>query len=218
MRRVAALLPIAGLAAFATLSQAGRLQTEQGSFRVMQGTDTVAIEQFTRTPTRLDGTLVVPAQVRVVYSADLTPQATVSRVTLSAYRPGATDTMAAQRAVVVFSGDSIFSENTMGDSTQTRRTATTMGAIPYLNPSFALVEQILRRARVIGGDSVSVPVVPSGTNGQTVAATVRWMRPDSVFITLGTTRMRLMADTAGRVLGGGIPDQNVTVTRTSGMP
>ncbi|MBA1993675.1 hypothetical protein, partial [Escherichia coli] len=85
---------------------------------------------------------------------------------------------AARRATAVFRSDSVIVENVSGDSTTTTRYGTQVGAVPYVNPSVAIAEQIVRRARVLGGGpqaqpvgSVPIPVFVAGTGGQTVVAT-----------------------------------------------
>lgn len=191
---------------------------EQGTFALRQGEALIATEQFTRTAANLEATLSSPQQGRISYSANLTPEATVSRIELRAFPAGAPPGAApAQSSVAVLRGDSVYVDNMVGDSVQSQQVATTAGAVPYLNPSPSLLEQIVRRARVIGGEQVAVPVFIAGSGGQTVPASVRFLPPDSAVVGLGGTELRLRVDAAGTVLGGSVPAQNLTIERT-GVP
>src|SRR5690606_36745236 len=101
-----------------------------------------------------------------------------------------------------------------GDSTQTAVRATPVGSVPYLNPSPALMEQIVRRARAIGGTDVHVPVwLPSG-GGQSANVAVVFSASDSVRLTLAGTPILLHIVQQTRGLSGSMPSQNVTITRS----
>ena len=75
------------------------------------------------------------------------------------------------------------------------------------------MEQIVRRARVMGGEQVQVPVFVAGTGGQTEPTTVTFMPPDSATVMLGNTEVRLRVDEQGRLLGGRVPAQNLLIER-----
>ncbi len=66
------------LALLLTLSVAVQ---DSGAFVVRLGTDTVALEQYTRTATQLRGEYVVrtPRSLHRIYTADLNPDGTVRR-------------------------------------------------------------------------------------------------------------------------------------------
>ena len=83
--------------------------------------------------------------------------------------------------------------------------------MPYLNLSFALLEQALRRARV-SADTSRVAFFNLG-GGQTVTATVSRLGADSLRLNIGNVEYRLRVDQAGRVLGGRIPTQDVVAER-----
>jgi hypothetical protein len=75
------------------------------------------------------------------------------------------------------------------------------------------MEQIVRRARALGGDSVQVPIL-GADNGRTSTVTVRFMGADSATVSLGPVVLRLRVDRAGSLLGGAVPSQNLTISRT----
>lgn len=190
--------------------------TEQGIFVLQQGGNPVLTERFTRTPAQLEAEFSAPGQGRVAYSLTLAPDATVSAMRGRAYT--AEDTVAAQSFTAEFQGDSVFSRTLEGDSTRTAAVATRPGAIPYINPSPSLMEQILRRARVLGGDSVQVPALVIGGGARTtLPATVVFTPPDSARISLGPAEVRVRTDAEGHLLGGVVPAQGVTIEREGGV-
>jgi hypothetical protein len=221
MKRTA-LLPLLVLAACAAPAAQGPIAApsgaaaERGEFTLRQAETVIATERFTRSGDRVESELVFPGQVRIVYTATLAPDATVPRIELQAFpAAGSADAAPAQRSVATFRSDSVFTETTTGDSTQTARHAATPGALPYLNPSPVMMEQILRRARVIGGEQVEVPVYVAGSGGQVVPATVSFQGTGAASINLGGVEVVISTDAAGRILSGTVPAQNVSIERTA---
>ena len=94
---------------------------------------------------------------------------------------------------------------------ETRLFGTQRGALPYLNLSFALLEQAIRRARV-APDHSQVPFFNLG-GGQTVSARLSPLGSDSLLLQIGSVRYHLLVDASGRLMGGRIPAQNVEVRR-----
>lgn len=218
MQRTIAALSLAALAACATTqpgTQAGTTTAaapQAGTFHVIQRGDTIASERFTRTAARLDAQLGRRMGPRLVLGADLAPDASITRLEASTYTGAAADTAPQQRSVATFRGDSVVVE-VMGAGARTNRMATTRGVIPYVNPSPSLMEQILRRGRVLGGDSVAVPILVVG-GGQTLPANVRFMGADSAVIALGPVLVRARTDRSGALLGGTVPSQDIVIART----
>jgi hypothetical protein len=93
----------------------------------------------------------------------------------------------------------------------TRVFGTEEGAIPYLNLSFALLEQAVRRGRVTEGGILLAFFNLGG--GQTLKARLSSLGPDSLKLDIGDVRFHLRVDREGRVLGGRIPSQDVVVER-----
>jgi hypothetical protein len=195
-----------------------RAQTvsDSGSFVVRHGRDTVAFEQFTRTATKLEGTLTLrnakAASER--WSAVVAPDATLPLIEVTVREGSDSGGRAArivQRARVIFKEDSAAVDAMGGQGIQTRLFATERGAVPYLNLSFALLEQAVRRARV-SPDTSRIAFFNLG-GGQTITATVSRLGADSLLLAIGKVEYRLRVDQAGRVLGGRIPAQDVVVGR-----
>jgi len=180
------------------------------------GGDTIAIERVTRTPTRLDGDLLVRASnIRLEYGADLAPDARVTRLVLAQRRATDAPTTTPQTSAdITFTADSgIAQVSTGGGPVVTQRFAIPHDAIPFFNPSFAIAEQAIMRAKAMGGTgTVDVPMV-SVAGAQPVPAKVAWVGADSATVTFAGTEARLAIDVAGRILGGTIPSQKLTIER-----
>ena len=88
---------------------------------------------------------------------------------------------------------------------------TKRGAIPYLNLSFALLEQAVRQARA-HGPPMEVPLFNLG-GGQTTNGEVASIGSDSVSLAIGAVEFHLRVDAKGHVLGGRIPAQDVVAER-----
>ncbi len=116
------------------------------------------------------------------------------------------------RARVIFREDSAAVDAIIGQTIETRVFGTQVGAIPYLNMSFALLEQAIRRSRADGARPGQVPFFNLG-GGQTVSGTLHPVGTDSMALAIGDVEFRLRVDPAGRVLGGAIPKQDVVVDR-----
>lgn len=69
-----------------------------------------------------------------------------------------------------------------GASVHAKRVPLPQGTMPMLHGSGAFLEQILRRARVLGGDSISVPVLVLGATPTTDVFTVSSNGPDSLIV------------------------------------
>jgi hypothetical protein len=113
---------------------------------------------------------------------------------------------------VIFREDSAAVDAVIGQGVQTRVFGTEAGAIPYLNMSFALLEQAVRRSRADGATLEQLPFFNLG-GGQTVSGTLTRVGSDSLALAIGDVEFRLRVDPEGRVLGGSIPKQDVLVER-----
>jgi uncharacterized protein len=190
---------------------------QQSAFVLLVGSDTLAVENVARTPTRLEGDLVGRATGRALYSLRLGPAATVEEMTLRAWMPGRVgDDAPAQDVQLTLAGDTVQLDVTGAAGTRTERLATRSGALPYVNPSFALVEQVLARSRALGDDGNVVPLFFLA-GGQTLDATVTWVTRDSATIVIGGTEMHAVVRGDGSLLRAAVPAQGLTVTRTDGV-
>lgn len=183
----------------------------QGIFTLVHGADTVAAERFTRSADRLQVDFGAQGITLFRYDAALTPEATVSHMQVTTTVPGSP----ARIASATFQGDTAILAGSAGaDSAKTLRTAVPQGTLPYINPSASLMEQIVRRARIVGGKQVTVPVLVASTGGQTTTATVSFPSPDSAHIQLAGVTVLLRVDSAGTIMSGSVPVQGITIARS----
>lgn len=192
-----------------------RAQTSSYTLVLRTGTDTFSIERVTRAAGRLDGDLLVRAGgVRLTYRAELAPDGRVTHLMLAQRRASdAPDAAPRTTADIVFTADSgIAVVSAAGGAPTTQRFGIPHDAIPFFNPSFAVVEQALARARTLGGASVEVPMV-SVAGAQPVPARITWVGTDSAIVAFGAAEARLAVDAAGHILGGTIPAQGLTIER-----
>lgn len=92
---------------------------------------------------------------------------------------------------------------------RTTRVGMPKGTLPMMGTSVAFLEQLLRRSRAVGGDSVSIPVMSVGAQAALDVFTVIRNGSDSVVL-VGpdgnwTAALHLAVDQQGRILGGVIP-------------
>jgi hypothetical protein len=196
-----------------------RAQTvaDSGTFVVRHGADTVATERFTRKDTNLQGELAIHNERHTSqrYTAVIGPDATLPMIDVAVREDsdsGRVKQKLVQRAREIFREDSAAVDAVIRQNIETRVFGTERGAIPYLNMSFALLEQAVRRARSPGAPAGTLPFFNLG-GGQTVSAKIQPVGTDSVAIDIGDVDFRLKVDEKGRVLGGAIPSQNVLVDR-----
>jgi hypothetical protein len=202
-------LPIAPLAA--------QSPADSGTFVVRHGEDTVATERFTRRDTNIEGVLAIhnTRNTSQRYTAVIAPDATVPMIDVAVREDadsGRVKQKLVQRARVIIREDSAAVDAVISQNIETRVFGTQRGAIPYLNMSFALLEQAVRRTRAPGAVADAVPFFNLG-GGQTLSAKVMAVGTDSVALDIGKVEYRLKVDGKGRVLGGAIPSQNVFVER-----
>jgi dienelactone hydrolase len=193
-------------AALLLLAAAAPLRAQ--GFVVLVGADTVAVERVERTPGSLRGELQLrsgQATVSIRYSAAPAANALLPSLTLETGRDGAPSSTAS----VTFRGDSA---RVVVGGAAAQAFAPGAGALPYLNLSTAILEQMVLRFRAIGGDRAEIPLLNLG-GGQMLRAVVERVGADSVRIGLGAVDIRARVDAAGRVLGARVPSQGVEVRR-----
>ena len=189
---------------------------DSGTYFVRHGADTVATERFLRTSTRLEGNLTIRNSTHTSerWVAVIGPDATLPLIDVT-IREGVDSAgrkaRVKERARVIFKEDSAAVDAVGGNGVQTRLFGTQVGALPYLNLSFALLEQAVRRA-LVAPEHRQIPFFNLG-GGQTVTARLSPLGSDSLLMEIGSVRYHLLVDAEGRVMGGRIPAQNVVVDR-----
>jgi hypothetical protein len=187
---------------------------EAQAFVLMQDADTVTIERFLHENGTLAGELSSRADgEQLRYHAATTADALISRLQLEGYPPAADEP--AYSAIATLHGDTIITEDRRFGMVRTEQDELPPGTLLYLNPSVALLEQLLRRARQLGGEQVelSVLALAGDRDPRLVRSVVTWAN-DSVFIQLDPeTQFRGIVDGEDRIRGGVYPGTGIRVER-----
>ena len=190
------------LSLLAVGSLAAQGQLESGAFVIRLGTDTIAVERFTRTANRLEGEQVLRTPRTAIrrYMMTLAPDGSVSRLESRTRAPGAAGAAPQRQPTVTLAGDSVVVTMREGDSTHTRKLTAPRGVIPIVFPSFGAFELATTRARQAGRDSIEVPVYFVGFPEPGTMA-IKPLGTDSMTLAtlFGVSRARVDRD--GRLLG-----------------
>ena len=141
-------------------------QSERAAFVVTLGKDTIVIEQYTRTPTTLEGDMLIRGAIVTQrhYSGTLKADGTLSRFEMTNRNAG--NPQAPSTNFVVTFGDTAVVDVTRDTVHNQIKVATPNGALPFLNFSYAMYEQYGRRAKATGKDTVAT--LPLGANSLTM--------------------------------------------------
>lgn len=202
---------------FAASSTLAAQEPERATFIVRRGADTLAVEQVTWRDSSADGVMRGKgAMARVAQHASFGEGGRVRSLQVDARRDAAGDTLL-QRVMISYLADSarMLVTNGAGTTISDRRTAAPDGTLPFLNMSGLSVEMLLRRARAMHGDTVSIPVAIIGAPMNFTAVVTR-RAADSVVISIAGVEFRARTDAAGRLLGAEVPSQKLVFERMSG--
>jgi hypothetical protein len=185
------------------------------------GTDTVAVERFTRSSNKLEGDLLLKyPRVRTMhYVADLGPRGEINSLTTTVRRAGTDPNASPAMQVVSRFADSVavieVQRNGQPDTSVSGRKSYHGGVAPMLNvepTSYGIYEQLLSSAK-LGRDTVSYTLIAPGP-GPTPAIVLRRRGTDSVAFTStffpGWTEVARI-DAAGKILG---IDASATTVKT----
>jgi hypothetical protein len=195
------------------------LPVARGGFVVLAGADTFAVEHLTRSATGFEGELyLVAQQQRIAYTVVAEADARVQRVSVYQWAARADETARPVGTVQYrFAGDTLL-VGASGVAGPERRVPLVPGTLPWVNPAFGCVEQLARRARRMGatldGLAREIPIVNLGS-GARAAIVVTAVGRDSLVLDFGGVGMRVAVDSAGRLLGGRVPAQNLTIVRVA---
>ena len=209
------------IVASVALALPAALTAQTGQFVVRIGTDTLAIEQYTRTQDRLQGEQVLrsPRTVHRLYSATFGSGGAIARFELVTHNVSGAPGPAETKAVAEFTGDSAVVTVPRRDSTVTLRVKAGPGAVPFIGQGFGLIEEVARRAKASGSARYTTTMLPLGDT-EPLEVTVTPRGPDSLTLMLGTIGpLRARVDAQGTLLGlSGIGStMQVTVERTQGL-
>lgn len=192
----------AALAAAPATPLGAQDRAESAAFVVRLGTDTLSVERFRRSASRLEGELVTRSPRTSVrrYVADLGRDGAVMRLEVAILPPGApAGAPPLQRTVASFAGESIRVE-VVGVSEQASAVAAPAGAALLLGGAFAPYELVTMRWRRLRLDSAVVPAYVVGARAAQSVALTRLGRDSALLATqLVTFRVRL--GRGGRIVG-----------------
>ena len=175
-------------------------------FVLKSGNDTIAVETMQRDGNDITSAMDARGSSRYTLDVKVDSQNLVSRLEIKAY--GEASTTPTAHAIVAIVDDSVFAQ--VGTGIQ--RAETKVGAIPWVNPSFALLQVLVQRARRLGKGPATIPLFLI-EGGKTVSATVTRLGADSTIVEVGGAELRLNTSSNGEVLGGAVPAQHSEIVR-----
>ena len=168
------------------------------------GNDTIAVEQYTRTATHMDGVLVSRSPSTRVsrYSVAIGPNGAPTRVDFSA-RSG--DGMAIpnelQSLSVRYSADTVYLVGHRSNGDTTRSLVVRGPVLPYTNNSYALYELAFARLLASGRDSAEFALVPLNIAVRTsTPLAVKLLGADSARINFFGFPLYARRDAHGRII------------------
>ncbi|HEY2806018.1 MAG TPA: DUF2911 domain-containing protein [Gemmatimonadales bacterium] len=189
------------LALSLTVAVAVPAAAQSGAYVVRLGTDTLAVEKFTRTANRIEGEMVSHVGRVTIrrYSFDFDRSLTPVKGEVTVLRPGAETGAPVQHMLATFQGDSVFSEITRDTATTRRRVGLTHGATILPGGPYGLYEIMLARA-LRGSDSTSYLAYGIGSPQPTPMSAWRLSR-DSVAWATPWDVYHAKLDREGRIIG-----------------
>ncbi|MFL5607859.1 MAG: DUF2911 domain-containing protein [Gemmatimonadaceae bacterium] len=134
---------------------------------VRLGADTIAMEQYTRTPSRMEGVLVQRSPFTTIarYSVELGATGAPARAEYSLRRGDGTQITGNMQSLSVrYGADSVTMVGHRGSGDTTRVAPARGLLLPYVNGSYGLYELAIARLRNSGRDSADFQIVPLNFN------------------------------------------------------
>jgi hypothetical protein len=218
-----ALLSLAGCTSSSTSIQLPSSPAGAITLLVRLGDDTLGVEQYTRTGSRMQGVLVqrVPFTTVAHYNVELGTGVVPERAEYTLRRGNGEPVAGSTQSLsMAFATDSVTftAHRAAGDTT---RTAAAHGAlIPYLNGSYGLFELAIARLRASGRDSMQFGIVPLNFNVRgSSPLPIRIVGTDAARITWFGSPLFARFDSRDRLIGldGSQTTVKVRVDRVSAV-
>jgi hypothetical protein len=195
------------------LAMPSRAGAQSGTYVLRAGTDTVAVEKFNRTPGRLETETSIPsASIRQKTVIDLTPDLAAVKLVVQVWQLTDSAGQPPRRtATLQFTGDSVIATSNAGGADKVNRFKSAAHALPYANPSMAMVALLLERSDKDPGAAIPLFILGGGS---TVDAHVKRIGSDSAVVTMAGGEMRLKLGGGG--LMSGTMGGNLTFDRSAG--
>ena len=155
---LAALLPLALLSCATSADTPQDIDPNNAAFVTLLGNDTLAVEQFTRTPTAMHAQVVLrtPATTLRQYALEMDETGALQRYEETVRTPsGPADASPMRHEVRTLVGDSLIAVVTEGEDSQRFAIAAHGGVLPFLDMIHWPFELMLARAWASGADSVT---------------------------------------------------------------
>jgi len=186
-------------------------------FLIRRGLDTLAVERATIGPRHAEAVLRVRTSQQQVRQLVETDASGAAQHMITLVGRGPRGDSAAKQLEITVDGDSGTAQPFDAAAPaplSAQRIKVPHGAVPFVNLSGLSLELMLRRARAIGSDDASVPLLLG--NGTSAPAVIHRVGADSATITLGGVVLRARTDAQGRLLGAVVPSQGVVFERLPG--
>lgn len=196
----------------AAVVYAAPVSAQQASMVYRLGKDTIAVEQFTRTPTRFTGEVVRrnPSVLRLQYDVTLGSDGRPTRATVrQRLADGSVVPNAPTELRLTFMADSVRRENVFADSTQTRTIAARSALFVLTWPSVATVELLAAAQKRAPADSF----VGVGVGAQPQWFRLAPARGDTLRLVGGPYPFQLLFDAQGALQ---MADGNYTTNKMFG--
>ena len=179
-------------------------QAQNGGFTVTLGADTLSVEKWTRSGSRLDGTVVThsPFARVITWSATLNADGSVASYEQAVVRAdGAAIPNNPTSMKMTFLGDTVVRDVVLNGQPIARRTAVPRGTVPAIVGSWYPYELGLQQARRDGSGALSTMGFGAQQNTAQKFA-VRFVGADSAEIDYAGAAFGFRLDKAGRVTRG----------------
>lgn len=214
-------VPALALAALACQPSSAPLPTTQSNTYLLRlGNDTLAVDQFTRGPDRIEGTLVthLPRTVVTRYTVTINPTTGMaSQLVYNARLPDGSMIVApnnqpsVRQVTITFMGDSAM-QQVQRDTVITAR-ALARNAFPYLNYGVAFFQLPVARLRAANADSAAYAIYTGGR--VTTPMSVRRAGSNQYSVSIGGFPYTVTTDNAGVIqsVDGARTTQHFIATR-----
>jgi len=180
------------------------------SFVVTRDADTLVIEHIERAGDRVHSDFLDKSQgLRITLTMVLARGDLVTRseilVRMSTAAP---DSPPLQHVTLVFEPGTVSVTAGDANSAPAQHVPVPPGALPFLNLSVATAEQILMRAKSLGGTTAQVPIF-SITGGQVTTATVQWSDAGNAVMSLAGVDLHARVSPSGEIVFAEVSAQKV---------
>ncbi|HEX8636940.1 MAG TPA: hypothetical protein VF692_02670 [Pyrinomonadaceae bacterium] len=167
-------------------------------------------EWYSRTTRRATGAVVVNESEEFSYMLDIDPQGLASRYEMITPQPGKPPFKLSYR---------LHPDLRTGENSGQKNLVTEQQGIAayYDQAPVGMLEQVVRRARIIGGERVKLPVFRF-VGKKTIPAIIVFKNADSAEVEIGGKVFYPVVDREGRILAGQIPAYGITIERLDSLP